>query len=94
MNLSEGKRIAGLDAARAAMMILGVLLHSLVFSIFFIKINSVSEFQIIMGSFFTIHTFRMPAFFLLAGYFSSLILDRHGRSGFLKNRSKRLGLVF
>ena len=88
------KRIAGLDASRATMMILGVLLHSLIFSIFYIKIDSVSEFHAIMGSFFTIHTFRMPAFFFLAGFFSSLILERRGQSGFLMNRSKRLGLVF
>lgn len=92
--MSENQRIVGLDAARAIMMLLGVLLHALVFSIFFIEINSVSEFHVIMGTFFTIHTFRMPAFFLLAGYFSNMILETRGSDGYLKNRGKRLGLVF
>ena len=92
--MQASQRILGLDAARAVMMILGVLLHSLIFSIFFINIDSVEEFQAIMGSFFTIHTFRMPAFFLLAGYFAGVILARRGRVEFLRNRLKRLGLVF
>jgi len=76
------------------MMLLGVLLHALVFSIFFIEIDSLLEFHVIMGTFFTIHTFRMPAFFLLAGYFSNVILETRGPDGYLKNRGKRLGLVF
>ena len=57
--MREHSRIAGLDAARSSMMILGVLLHSLIFSIYFAHVESLVEAQTIFGVFFTIHTFRM-----------------------------------
>ena len=91
--MREHSRIAGLDAARSSMMILGVLLHSLIFSIFFAHIESLAEVQTIFGVFFTIHTFRMPAFFFLAGYFASLLISKRGPIGYFKNRMKRIGAV-
>lgn len=39
-----------------------------------------------------IHTFRMPGFFLLAGYFSIMILDRKDPLNWLKTRLFRLGV--
>ena len=49
--MREHSRIAGLDAARSSMMILGVLLHSLIFSIYFAPIESLVEAQTIFGVF-------------------------------------------
>jgi surface polysaccharide O-acyltransferase-like enzyme len=49
--MREHSRIAGLDAARSSMMILGVLLHSLIFSIYFAHIESLVEAQTIFGVF-------------------------------------------
>jgi glucans biosynthesis protein C len=41
---------------------------------------------------FSIHAFRMPAFFLVAGYFVSLLFERRGLAGMLANRLRRVGL--
>lgn len=39
-----------------------------------------------------IHTFRMPAFFLIAGYFAMLLLARRSPGHWLRSRFARLGL--
>ena len=39
-----------------------------------------------------IHAWRMPIFFLLAGFFAHLVLDRRGMRYFLKDRGVRIGL--
>lgn len=39
-----------------------------------------------------LHTFRMPGFFVIAGYFSFMILSRKGPMIFLKTRLVRLGV--
>jgi len=40
----------------------------------------------------TISVFVMPAFFLIAGFFSGRSLSKHGTSEFLKSRAMRLGI--
>lgn len=40
------------------------------------------------------HLFRMPLFFLLAGFFAALMLEKSGDSAFIKNRMWRIGLPF
>ena len=39
-----------------------------------------------------IHTWRMPTFFLLAGFFAHLVLDRRSTSVFILDRLKRIAL--
>lgn len=39
-----------------------------------------------------IHAFRMPVFFMLAGFFTAALVERHGHLGMLKNRMRRIGL--
>ena len=41
-----------------------------------------------------IHAFRMPVFFILAGYFVALLVARRGPKGMLKHRLRRLALPF
>ena len=41
-----------------------------------------------------IHVFRMPAFFLIAGYFSALLLARRPPGKWFKGRAIRLGIPF
>ena len=41
-----------------------------------------------------IHSFRMPVFFIVAGFFVLLLLRQRGAWGMLKNRLSRLGLPF
>ncbi len=73
----ENKRHHGLDAYRAILMILGVVLHTAV--IYGLK-NIIDS----------IHTFRMPAFFLLSGYFGALLLCKYDFIKMIKNRVKRV----
>ena len=39
-----------------------------------------------------IHLFRMPAFFVVAGFFAALLYERDGVGGFLRNRARRIAL--
>lgn len=41
-----------------------------------------------------IHAFRMPVFFILAGYFVALMIAQRGYQGMLKHRMRRLALPF
>ncbi len=41
-----------------------------------------------------IHTFRMPVFFILAGFFGAMLLNKYGSKGMITNRAKRLALPF
>jgi glucan biosynthesis protein C len=41
-----------------------------------------------------IHAFRMPAFFILAGFFVARMVEQRGHVGMLKNRLRRVGLPF
>ena len=86
-------RLYALDAARASMMLLGVLLHGLLFSTSYLDNQSVVEDRVFSSVYFTFHTFRLPAFFVLAGFFACLLIDKRGLTGFLRNRGLRLGLV-
>jgi glucan biosynthesis protein C len=87
-------RLAGLDALRAGMMLLGIVLH-------IANAHSVGapawwpqhdDFRSdIFDAFtFSVHSFRMEIFFLLAGFFARLLLVRHGARGFAINRSRRV----
>ena len=40
------------------------------------------------------HTFRMPLFFIIAGFFCALVIARKGKGALIKNRLKRIGLPF
>lgn len=88
-------RLHALDALRAAALLLGVVLHmtlsfvpSPVIPIWIVADNQPTP---VMGAaFFAIHLFRMAAFFLIAGYFAHLLLERRGTWGFVKNRAIRI----
>jgi glucan biosynthesis protein C len=41
---------------------------------------------------FFIHVFRMPAFFVMAGFFAALLYERDGAGGFLRNRGRRVAV--
>jgi glucan biosynthesis protein C len=81
-----------LDAARGTLMLLGLVLHAAnVYSVDASWIISDPRrsmvFDWMAG---LIHTFRMPAFFWVSGYFCSLTLLRYGRPEFLRKRLPRL----
>ena len=91
-------RYHGLDALRAFAMIMGVVLHAallyadadLAYEVTGKKDTPTSETLGVI--FFFIHTWRMPVFFLLAGFFTRLMIERRGTLNLLKNRSIRIGI--
>ncbi len=90
-------RYHAFDALRAAMMLLGVALHSLtaystIPDVWWLKDPQTSRLAD-MGLLF-IHAFRLPAFFVMSGFFAALLVGRRGWQGFLENRISRLGLPF
>ncbi|MCC2970688.1 acyltransferase family protein [Massilia sp. IC2-476] len=95
--MDQPSRLHAFDNLRAVMMWLGILLH--------VAINHttgtlplpwrdsqttpVADLILVF-----IHVFRMPVFFILAGYFVALLIARRGPRGMLAHRMRRLALPF
>lgn len=91
-------RLHYLDNIRAIAMLLGVVLHasmgySLLLQDGWVVVDTESS-RIVDYIIFTIHSFRMPLFFLVAGFFTCMLIQQRGVSGLLKNRALRVGLPF
>lgn len=93
------QRVYALDALRGIMMLLGIVLHAAVTygSIDYQSawpLNSPEHsavYDIIVAY---IHVFRMPVFFLAAGFFAALLYYRKGSEAMLANRLKRIFIPF
>jgi peptidoglycan/LPS O-acetylase OafA/YrhL len=89
-------RYPSLDGLRASMMILGIYLHS---AIAYSKHGSwpwkdgttTGVFDVSLGF---IHVFRMPVFYVMAGFFAALLLEQRGRTAFVRNRAARILVPF
>jgi glucan biosynthesis protein C len=84
-------RMHALDAVRAFALLLGVALHAtqpFVAGLPWMTRESPSD--AMAAVFFTIHMFRMPVFFLIAGFFGRMLLERRGSGDFIRDRSKRI----
>jgi glucans biosynthesis protein C len=92
-------RYHSLDALRAAMMLLGLVLHSAA-SYATTPLGAAWPYQDARTGvafdllIFFIHLFRMPVFFVVAGFFAALLYCRDGAAGFARNRIKRVLLPF
>jgi len=87
-------RLHALDAVRAGALLLGVAFHA---SLSFLpgpQIWVVRDVESggIATFFFVAHIFRMTAFFLIAGFFGRMLVERRGTSGFVRNRLVRIAL--
>ncbi|MFL6416286.1 MAG: acyltransferase family protein [Bryobacteraceae bacterium] len=92
-------RIHSLDSLRAAMMALGILFHGActyttlplapVWPFKDRATTPVCDVVLVLT-----HAFRMPLFFLLAGFFANLLFQRAGMADFFRNRGKRILLPF
>ena len=85
-------RYHALDAFRAVMMLLGIWLHAVVAYSKeggwpFKDPVTTPVFDWTLG---LIHAFRMPAFYLMAGFFSALLVARRGVGAFARNRAARI----
>lgn len=91
-------RYHSLDSLRAVMMLLGLVLHT--------AINYVPELPVGLGWPYQdaqtspvfdwlivfIHVFRMPVFFVVAGFFAAFLLETRGTRAFLRHRWSRIGV--
>lgn len=80
------ERLHALDAVRGSALLLGVVLHAC----------ATWDLQSAPGPlviYYTIHIFRMPAFYLMAGFFGRMLLQRRGARAFVLDRAKRILLV-
>lgn len=90
-------RLHDLDAVRAFALLLGVIFHA---SLSFMPVPigwavmDVSTSPAVAVFALISHSFRMPLFFLIAGYFGRMTCHRNGARAFLRNRAVRLGLPF
>src|SRR6185369_17393910 len=94
--MGEGeRRYYGLDALRGGMMMLGIVLHAAQMYLaappptvpFPGDPNNSLLFDLL---FHFIHQFRMPTFFVLAGFFCALLVEKRGLRETYKNRALRV----
>lgn len=96
---TNSERVYALDALRAIMMLLGLVIHASITygSIDYGRAWSLKDpnnslvFDIVVG---LIHVFRMPVFFVAAGFFGALLFYKKGPRVMLLNRVKRIMLPF
>ena len=85
-------RLHSLDFLRAFALLMGVLLHVLML---FLEPADGSEPRLGASIIFIwIHTWRMPLFMLLAGFFTALSLSKRNTGNYALNRLIRLGVPF
>jgi len=92
-------RYHALDALRAVMMLLGLALHAACSYTTFpmedawlFKDQRTSHWA--DAILLTVHTFRMPVFMVMAGFFAALLADRRGIRGLVLNRTQRILIPF
>ena len=92
--MPDDRRYYGLDALRGSMMLLGIVLHSATFYIAapppHLPLPADRNTSLVMDAIFAfIHSFRMPCFFVLAGFFTALLVEKRGVAGAYRNRLAR-----
>ena len=92
----DATRYHSLDALRGVMMLLGIYLHAAVaYSAYgnwpWKDGSTTGLFDVSLG---LIHAFRMPVFYVLAGFFAALLYERRGARGFVRNRVIRILVPF
>jgi glucans biosynthesis protein C len=100
MDLNQNQRFYSLDALRAIMMLLGIVLHAgITYGVVDLGAawnlkdsSSTHLFFDVLGSW--IHVFRMPVFFVVAGFFGALLFYRKGPASMIRNRLNRITLPF
>jgi len=91
------ERFHAFDTLRASALLLGIVLHATMsflngFRELRFPIADVSQSLTLEVFFFVVHMFRMLLFFLVAGLFARLLMQRLGTGGFVRNRLRRVGL--
>lgn len=95
-------RFHSLDHLRSFALLLGLLFHAAIVYADDIHyaIQNAERSQILSYFCYWVHSFRMPMFYILAGFFSSLVWEKKGSKPFIRGRASRvfvptvLGLLF
>jgi len=96
MYLPTNERLHALDAVRGFALLLGVALHATLSYLpgakaFWTVADAPST--TLALAFFWIHLFRMTLFFLIAGFFGRMLLERLGLRAFVRDRIRRIVAV-
>lgn len=96
--MTSTDRIHYMDNLRALAMLLGIFFHaalaySPLMANLWLAANPEQSQAMDMFAWFT-HLFRMPLFFLIAGFFAQFLLERRGVKAFVVHRFKRIALPF
>src|SRR6478609_5209480 len=93
---TSSERLHALDAVRAFALLAGVAFHALFPWLADAPNNNggirETPSSVAAAIWFFLHMFRMPVFFLIAGYFGRVLLERRGTTDFMKDRAKRLAV--
>ena len=96
--MHAGERHHDLDNLRALAMLAGVLFHAaLAYSPLVHPLFPTADRQnaaIVDLVVWFLHLFRMPVFFVVAGFFTALQVERRGMGGMFRSRMLRIGLPF
>jgi glucan biosynthesis protein C len=90
---AAGERIHALDAVRGLALLCGVAMHA---AVSFVPgqpiwlITDADRSPELTAGFFVLHVFRMTTFFLIAGFFGRMLIERLGTAGFFHDRLKRV----
>jgi len=96
--MSKSSRINGFDAMRTIAMWLGVVLHAIIAY----KLtpepgwphDPAADSALLDWTYDIIHAFRMPLFFMVAGFFTRMVLLKSGARYFVRQRYRRIVLPF
>lgn len=95
--LKASERLNGLDALRAFALLLGVVLHS---AMPFMTppgvwaVGTDNPVSLAGWLVYYLHSFRLETFFLMAGFFGALVIEKRGVAAYLRDRAQRVLLVF
>ena len=94
--IKKTERIHSLDSLRASMMLLGLVLHAAVpYMLAFHPLKDINSTHVAYDFLvLIIHSFRMPIFFLVAGFFGALLFYERSPMLMLQNRFYRILLPF
>jgi glucans biosynthesis protein C len=94
------ERMHALDALRGSMMLLGIFVHAAT-PFFVFRLSGMPSVVApmhmdvafdMLAAF--LHAFRVPAFFLVAGFFVALLIHERGVFAMIRNRMERIGIPF
>lgn len=94
--LAKPQRFHGFDALRGGAMLLGIVLHAAITYMvspmdgLLWPLNQQSTHVSFDLLFWWIHGWRIPLFFVMAGFFAAMLARRRGSAGFIKHRVDRI----